>query len=86
MYLWICWFRNDDYWDCYVIAPTRGRAKSLFFEYFKGDGFCDGTYTDVRAQKIQEAQGRLEGCYDVDGPVLEALGVRYRTEAEMEED
>ena len=81
MYLWICWFRNDDDWGCYVIAPTRGRAKSLFFKHFNDQWFYVQWYTDVRSQKVKEAQGQQEGIYDVDGPVLEALGVRYRTEA-----
>lgn len=81
MYLWICWFRNDDDWGCYVIAPTRGRAKSMFFKHFKDQWFYVQWYTDVRSQKVKEAPGQQEGIYDMDGPVLEALGVRYRTEA-----
>ena len=33
MFLWLCCYVNDE-WGCYIIAPTRGRAKSLFNSYW----------------------------------------------------
>lgn len=29
MALWFCYYLPDDDWGCYVIADTRGRAKSI---------------------------------------------------------
>ena len=76
VFLWCCWYANDE-WCCYVIAPSRGRAKSLFQDYWR-----DGEYTDVRCCKVKEAPGMDQGIYDMDCPELEALGVRYRDETE----
>ncbi len=77
MFLWCCWYDTDE-WCCYVIAPTRGRAKSLFHEYWR-----EGEYTDVRCYKVKEAPEMEQGVYDTTCPELEALGVRYMDE-EME--
>lgn len=53
MTLYICYYKND-YWCCYVAAPTRGKAKHLFNERY-GDGwYTDVWYTDVRTQKIKD--------------------------------
>lgn len=82
MFLWFCWFCDYDDWGCYVIAPTRGRAKALFFGNWCYVGY--GEYTDVRAQKIKRADGFQEAVLDDDCKDLEALGVRYMTEKEME--
>lgn len=82
MYLWLCRYKNDE-WACYVTAPTRGRAKSLFHDYWRSTVY--GEYTDVRAQKIRSADGYQEAVLDMDCAELEALGVRYLTEEEMEE-
>lgn len=76
MFLWLCWYANDE-WCCYVIAPTRGKAKWLFQNYWR-----EGFYTDVRCRKVKEAPGMDQGIYDMDCPELEALGVRYRDETE----
>lgn len=76
MFLWLCWYTNDE-WCCYVIAPTRGKAKSLFHNYWD-----EGWYTDVRCCKVKEAHEARQGVYDMDCPELEALGVRYRDETE----
>ena len=72
MFLWCCWYDNEE-WCCYVIAPSRGRAKSLFQDYW-----CEGEYTDVRCCKVKEAPGMKQGVYDTTCLELEALGVRYR--------
>lgn len=82
MFLWFCWFCDDDDWGCYVIAPTRGRAKALFFGHWCYVGYEE--YTDVRAQKIKRADGFQEAVLDDDSKDLEALGVRYMTEKEVE--
>lgn len=78
MYLWLCWFRYDDDWGCYIIAPTRGRAKSMFYDYWQYTGY--GEYTDIRSIKIRRADGFQEEVLDTDCKELEALGIRYRTE------
>ncbi len=79
MYLWTVYYKNED-WCCYVIAPTRGRAKFLFQDYWR-----EGEYTDIRLNKVKEANGYREGVYDMDCDVLRELGVRYLTEEEWEE-
>lgn len=58
MILYVCYYKNED-WCCYVAAPTRGKAKHLFNEWY-GDGW----YTDVRAQKIKDCPDTPEGVYD----------------------
>lgn len=70
MFLWCCWYDTEN-WCCYVIAPTHGRAKSLFHEYWR-----EGEYADVRCFKVKKADGMEEGVYDATWPGLEALGVR----------
>lgn len=79
MYLWTVYYKNED-WCCYVIAPTRGRAKFLFQDYWR-----EGEFTDIRLNKVKEANGYREGVYDMDCDVLRELGVRYLTEEEWEE-
>ena len=83
MTLYVCYYKNDD-WRCYVAAPTRGKAKHLFNEWYGHGWYTDVWYTDVRAQKIKDCPGTPEGVYDMDCPELEKLGVRYLTEEEME--
>lgn len=79
LYLWTVYYKNED-WCCYVIASTRGRAKYLFQYYWR-----NGEYTDIRLNKVKEANGYREGVYDMDCDVLRDLGVRYLTEEEWEE-
>ena len=80
MFLWLCWYVNTE-WCCYVIAPTRGRAKSLFHDYWR-----EGDFVDVRGYKVKEAPDAPQGVYDMDCQELKNLGVRYMTEEEMECD
>ena len=82
MFLWLCWYVYDDEWGCYVIAPTRGRAKSLFNSYW--GNICYGEYTDVRTKKIKPADGNEEAVMDTDCDTLAELGVRYRREEDQE--
>lgn len=84
VYLWTVYYKNED-WCCYVIAPTRGRAKYLFQDYWNYDSWVHGEFTDIRLNKIKEANGYREGVYDMDCDVLRELGVRYLTEEEWEE-
>ena len=83
MYLWFCWFYDEDSWGSYVIAPTRGRAKSIFYAHWCATWY--GEYTDIRLRKIKSADGFKEAVLDDDCKELEALGVRYLTEEEMED-
>lgn len=83
MFLWFCRFFDNDDWGCYIIAPTRGRAKAMFFGDWGYGGY--GEYTDVRAWKIKSADGFQEAVLDDDCKDLEALGVRYLKEEEMED-
>lgn len=78
MFLWTVWFCNDE-WACYVIAPTRGRAKSLFWDYWK----WDGEYIDVRCYKVKPADGYEECVLDYQCETLESLGVSYLSEPEL---
>ena len=79
MFLWFmrCW---QSEWGCYIIAPTRGAAKTLFHEYWK----LDGDYCDVRGSKIKPADGYPEGVYDVDCEILAELDVHYITQEELD--
>lgn len=82
MFLWWVQYRDEE-WGMFVIAPTRNKAKVLFLH---GDpSTVWGEYTEIRARKWKEADGFKEGYYDQDCPELEALGVRYMTEEEMDE-
>lgn len=84
VYLWTVYYKNED-WCFYVIAPTRGRAKYLFQYYWENDCWGHGEFTDIRLNKVKEADGFREGVYDDDCDVLRELGVRYLTEEEWEE-
>lgn len=77
MFLWLCWYVQDE-WGCYIIAPTRGRAKSLFHDYWAGTLY--GEYTDIRATKIKAADGYEESVLDMDCETLAALDVHYSEE------
>ena len=78
MVLWSCSYKNCE-WRCYVIAKTKGKAKSLFQDYWR-----DGEYIDIGVYKVKEAKGFVEGIHDMDDDVLKQLGVRYLTEEELE--
>lgn len=78
MFLWLCYYKDCE-WCCYVIAETKGKAKSLFQSYWR-----DEEYIDIRAYKVKEAKGFREGIHDMDDDVLKSLGVRYLTEEEAE--
>lgn len=78
MTLYVCSYKNYNC-CCYVAAPTRGKAKYLFFNWW-GSGW----YIGVRALKIKDCPDTPEGVYDEDCPELEKMGVRYLTEEEME--
>lgn len=77
VFLWIVRYAGDE-WCCFVVARSRGRAKALFHDYWR-----EGEYTEVRCRKEKAAPETEEGVYDVDCPALEALGVRYLSEAEL---
>ena len=80
MFLWLVYLERAD-WGVYVIAPSRGKAKAIFFRCT--NDYCD--YTDIRVQKLKAADGFSERYLDEDCPELEALGVRYMTEDEFYE-
>lgn len=73
MFLWLCYLFNEE-WVAYVIAPSRGKAKKMFFDHFN-----DGTiyYTDVRARKVKPADGFSPKVCDTQCVELDRLGVQY---------
>lgn len=74
MYLWWVCFDLEE-WGSFVVAPNRGRAKSMFFRAFD-DGWEE--WTDIRARKIKEADGYTEMVLDTGHePELQSLGVSY---------
>ena len=79
MFLWIMRYHLSE-WCCYVIAPTRGKAKMLFHEYWK----LDGDYCDVRGCKVKSAYGYPAGVYDIDCEILAELGAHYMTQEELD--
>lgn len=76
MFSWLCRYSGDE-WCCFVIAPSRGRAKALFQGHWR-----EGDFTEVRCKKVKPANGAKAGVYDVSCPVLTELGVHYLTEEE----
>lgn len=80
MKLYLVYFRDQE-WGCYVVAPSRGRAKSLFYEYWR----WDGEYTDIRCRKLKSVDQKDEKLYDTNCPELEAMGVSFRGLEEEEE-
>lgn len=81
MFLWWVEF-DDDEWGCFVVAETRGKAKSAFWQYWNST--CTAEFTDIRCTKRKAADGHKSGAiYDMDCPELAALGERYLTEEEM---
>lgn len=79
MFLWFMRYWQSE-WGCYVIAPTRNIAKTLFHEYWK----LDGDYCDVRGSKIKPADGYPGGVYDVDCEILAELDAHYMTQEELD--
>lgn len=86
MFLWKCWFSGDNDWCCYVIAPTRGKAKAMFFDWEKEMIFSwnHDDYVNVRSRKIKPAEGFAAQVCDMQCPELDALGVRYLTQEELD--
>lgn len=79
MFVWFVWYKYDDAWGSFVIAKSKGRAKSRFQDYWRA-----GEFTDVRCKKIKSADGYEEGVYDDQCQTLDELGLQYLTEEEME--
>ncbi len=79
MFLWLMRYDLSE-WCCYVIAPTRNRAKALFHKYW----MLEGDYCDVRGSKIKPADGYPEGVLDTDCEILAELGVHYMTQEEWD--
>ena len=79
MFLWLCYLFNEE-WVAYVIAPSRGKAKKMFFDHFN-DGMI--FYTDVRARKVKPADGFSPKVCDMQCEDLDALGVHYINDEEQ---
>lgn len=80
MFLWWVYLDTVE-WGVYITAPSRGRAKSIFWHC--STDACE--YTDIKVRKLKSADGFGERFMDMDCPELEALGVRYMTEEEYDE-
>ena len=70
-------FFKDEEWGCFVVAPSRGRAKSLFYQYHRTELGGLAEYTDVRCYKLKTVDQQVEKVYDQDCPELEAMGVAF---------
>lgn len=79
MALWFCCYLHDNDWGCYVVADTRGRAKSIF-QRCVSDYAITGSYTDVRAYRLKDVIFSDEAIFDENCPELAVLGFRYREE------
>lgn len=84
MALWYCCYLPDDDWGCYVVADTRGRAKSIFHQRCVSDYTSLRSYTDVRAYRIKDVTILNETIFEEDCPELEALGCRYLNDETIE--
>ena len=75
-----CWFVHDDEWGSFVIAGSRGQAKSIFFREFND---C-GVWNDIRCNKVKDIPDSIliaPQCLSTpDNPVLELLGLHYLRE------
>jgi hypothetical protein len=55
---WHIYLKGDGGWSSIVFAETRGRAKSLFYGYWKSEmdeiSLCDlyDSYTDIRTERL----------------------------------
>lgn len=78
MALWFCYYLPDDDWGCYVIADTRGRAKSIFHRGYASDYTSSRSYTDVRAHRLKDVYFSDEAIFEGNCPELAVLGFRYR--------
>lgn len=74
-------FQGEE-WGSFVIAGSRGRAKSLFFDFWTNEGW----YIDVRCWKIKSVDQQTEAVYDQDCPELEAMGVSFAPFEEEDDD
>lgn len=84
MYLWWAQYDNEE-WGCFVIAESRGQAKSMFHGWNPISGYGnENEYTDVRVYKRKEVDGYEPTVFDENCPKLEVLGERFCTQEEME--
>lgn len=81
MFLWKCWLDCDYEWCSYVIAPTRGKAKAMFLDAFDCGWY---SFTQVHSIKVKPAEGFAAQVCDMQCPELDALGVRYLTQEEID--
>ena len=82
MFLWKCYYKDCE-WCCFVTAPSRNRAKSIFHDYWSFEVLAD--YIDVRCCKIKNADGYKESLYDDDCKELKSLGVSFDKDIYEEE-
>ena len=85
MNLYSCFLKNEE-WGCFVVAPSRGRAKTLFYNYAKIELGQYVEFTDVRCYKLKIVDQQEEKVYDMDCPELEAMGVHFANEDEWEDE
>ena len=75
-------FFKDEEWGCFVVARSRGRAKSIFYTYYRTELGGLAEFTDVRCYKLKSVDQEQEKVYDMDCPELEAMGVHFADEEE----
>lgn len=74
--------RNEMYAGVFVFAETRNDAKYLAAQYI-GSHWWESGYFDMRNKRMQKNVGGAPEVCDNDCERLEALGVRYMTEDEL---
>lgn len=67
-------------WGAYVVAESRGKAKSIFYGNYKEDG----EWIDIRCHKVKDISDDIKitpRILDEPGdPMLKKLGLKYREE------
>jgi hypothetical protein len=70
-----CVREKDAEWCCYIFAESKGRAKTLFADWYPE---CAGVeYTDIRVSTIMKDVGGNEEVCDDDCQRLKDCGIEY---------
>lgn len=72
------WVQIDsEEWGCWVAERTRGKAKSLFYQYWKYEMHFDFTDLRTREEKV-DTSSLSPQIFDDDCEQLEKLGLKFK--------
>ncbi len=71
-----CYFKNNE-WACFVLASSRGQAKSIFYQFWHDEG----EWNDIRCYTVKSVPAGisvLPQCLDnPEDPTLKLLELSY---------